>query len=401
MSPVTTAGKPKFAMLAMLAGLSVLSLNMFLPALPAIAADLNADYAVVNLAIAGYLAMTAVMQLVLGPLSDYLGRRPVLLGALGVFVLASAGCLLATDIRTFLICRMAQCSISAGYALSMAMIRDTEEEGRAASLMGYVSMTMAIAPMLGPVIGGGLAEVFGWRACFIAYTGLGALLFVWCLFGLNETNRTRAATFGAQIRAYPVLLRSGAFWAFALCMMFGIGAFYAFLAGAPLVAQTLFGMSPGALGVWLGSITGGFMLGTFASGRLAARVARASMIVAGRSIAFAGLSAGMIVITFWTVTPLTLFGFCIFVGVGNGLTTPSANAGAMSVRPDLAGGAAGLTGALVVAGGAVITSGAGAILTAAPHPALLIGIMLACSAASLAAGLAIRRIDLRAAGAGE
>ena len=396
MTTAPTDRKPKFAMLAVLAGLSVLSLNMFLPALPAIAADLQADYAVVSIAIAGYLAMTAIMQLIMGPLSDYYGRRPVLLGALAVYVSASFGCLLATDVWTFLAFRTMQCSISAGWALSMAMIRDTETEGRAASLMGYVSMTMAIAPMLGPVIGGGLTELFGWRACFVAYSGLGAALFVWCWFDLPETNHNRSATFTAQARAYPALLRSGPFWAFAACLAFSIGSFYAFLAGAPLVAKTAFGMEAGELGIWLGSITGGFMLGTFLSGRLAAQTPRATMIITGRSVGSLGLIVGLVIVLTGYVAPLTLFGACIFVGIGNGLTTPSASAGAMSVRPDLAGSASGLIGAIIVAGGAIVTSATAAILTIWPSPALLITIMLGCALISLAAGIAIRRFDKKA-----
>ncbi|MGB0852826.1 MAG: multidrug effflux MFS transporter [Pikeienuella sp.] len=388
--------KPKFAMLAMLAGLSVLSLNMFLPALPAIAVDLEADYAVVNLAIAGYLGVTALMQLIMGPLSDYFGRRPVLLVALAIFALASLGCLLATDIVTFLVCRMAQCAISAGWAISMAMIRDTETEGRAASLMGYVSMTMAVAPMLGPVIGGGLADAFGWRACFTLYTALGGGLFLWCRAAAPETNQNRSATFREQARTYPILLRSSAFWAFSLCMTFAIGSFYAFLAGAPLVAQALFGMSPGTLGVWLGSITAGFMAGTFMSGRFAASTPRATMILSGRVIGCVGLSAGLLVVLTGYIAPLTLFGACIFVGIGNGLTTPSASAGAMSVRPDLAGGASGLLGALVVAGGALITTITGTLLTAFPSAVALLLIMLSCAAISLIAALAIKANDNKA-----
>lgn len=393
MTTPMTVRKPKFAMLATLAGLSVLTLNMFLPALPAIANDLRSDYATVSIAIAGYLAMTAVMQLIMGPLSDRFGRRPVLLVALAIFVVASTGCLLATDILTFLIFRMAQCSISAGWALSMAMVRDTETEGRTASLMGYISMTMAIAPMLGPVIGGALTEAFGWRACFVAYSGLGAALFCWCWLGLSETNTNRTATFAAQAFAYPALLRSGPFWAFAVCMAFSIGSFYAFLAGAPLVAKTAFGMDAGRLGIWLGSITAGFMLGTFFTGRLAARIPRATMILTGRLIGTFGLIAGLMIVLAGHVTPLTLFGSCIFVGIGNGLTTPSASAGAMSVRTDLAGSASGLIGAIIVSGGAIITSATAALLTVWPSPAIMLTIMLGCALISLAAGIAIWAYD--------
>src|SRR5210317_1505402 len=158
---------PRVLTLILLAALSTLSLNMFLPSLTNIAGDFDADYALASLSIAGYLAITAVMQLVIGPMSDRFGRRPVLLCGLSVFVVGSLGCLLATDIYIFLMCRALQATVISGWVLSMAMIRDTRDEGESASLIGYVAMSMAIVPMLGPMIGGLLDEFFGWRASFL------------------------------------------------------------------------------------------------------------------------------------------------------------------------------------------------------------------------------------------
>ena len=135
------------------------------------------------------------------------------------------------------------------------------------------------------------------------------------------------------------------------------------------------------------------MLGTFLSGRYAARIARARMILSGRIVGCAGLCIGLAVVAGGLVTPLTAFGCCVFVGIGNGLTTPSASAGAMSVRPDLAGSASGLVGALIVAGGAAITSVTGAALAVLPSPVLLLAIMLGSAALSLGAGFAILRHD--------
>ena len=147
---------PRLFTLVILAGLSVLSLNMFLPSLPHIARDCGVDYALAALAIAGYLATTAVLMLILGPLSDRFGRRPVLLGSLALFTLASVVCVLAEDFRIFLLFRLLQGAVIAGWLLSMASIRDTMAPREAAARMGYLAMAMAVAPMLGPMIGGGL-----------------------------------------------------------------------------------------------------------------------------------------------------------------------------------------------------------------------------------------------------
>jgi DHA1 family bicyclomycin/chloramphenicol resistance-like MFS transporter len=375
------ASPPRLLTLVLLTGLSVLSLNMFLPSLPNIAKDLQADYALTSLSIAGYLAMTAALQLVMGPLSDRFGRRPVLLAGLVIFILASLGCALANDIWTFLLFRILQGAIISGAALSRAVIRDMVPAREAASLMGYVGMAMAVAPMLGPLLGGVLDELFGWRASFYTFLAMGIVVFALCWTDLGETNKSKSDTFVKQFRSYPELFRSHRFWGYALCMMFSTGAFYAFLAGA-------------ALGFCLGTITAGFAMGSYLSGRFAQRHSLVSMMIAGRLVACAGLLAGLALLLAGFVHPATLFGATIFVGIGNGLTMPSSNAGALSVRPELAGSAAGLSGALTVAAGALLTSLTGAVLTTENGAYALLGMMLLCTVLALLAALQVWRLDL-------
>lgn len=171
---------PGFFTLVFLTGLSILSLNLFLPSLSNIAEEFQADYTIVSLSVAGYLGITAVLQLIIGPLSDRFGRRPVLLSGLVIFILASLGCMLAGNIWTFLAFRVMQGAIIAGGVLSYAIIRDSAPEQEAASQMSYVSMAMAIAPMLGPMVGGVLDELFGWRSSFLFFTVLGFAALVLC-----------------------------------------------------------------------------------------------------------------------------------------------------------------------------------------------------------------------------
>ncbi|MEO1292750.1 MAG: Bcr/CflA family efflux MFS transporter [Pseudomonadota bacterium] len=374
---------PGLVTLVLVTALSTLSLNMFLPSLGAIAAEFEAEYALVNLSVALYLAVTAVLQIMIGPLSDRFGRRPVMLSALSIFVFASLGCLLAPDVATFLLFRMIQGAAIAGGVMAPAILRDTRSEAEAASLIGYVSMAMAVGPMTGPMVGGVLEELFGWRASFVLFTGLGVCLLALCWVDLGETHHTRATTLTAQARAYPDLLGTRRFWGYALCMAFSTSAFYAFLSGVPVVAETVLEISPSMLGLCLGSITAGFAVGSFLAGRFGARIGLMRMIVAGRLVAAAGLLIGLAFAVMGQMSVLTLFGATLFVGIGNGITMPGTSVGAMSVRRDLAGSAAGLAGALTVGIGAAVSTATGHIVASAGTATALFAVMLACVAASV------------------
>jgi len=389
----TATTPPRFSTLVLLTSLTTLSLTMFLPSLSGIAADFGVDYALASLAIAGYLASTAAMQLILGPLSDRFGRRPVMLGALIVFVGASVGCMLASDIRLFLACRILQAAMISGYAISCAIVRDTRPPGESASLIGYIGMAMAIGPIVGPMFGGALDELFGWRASFAAYAGLGTALFALCWIDLGETHPDPSRTFARQFREYPALLRSARFWGYSACMAFSTAAFYVFLTGAPVVAQAVLDLSPAQLGFCMGTVTAGFLLGSFLSGRFASRYALTTMMIAGRLVACGGLSTGLLLLLTGHLDVISLFTATACAGIGNGLTMPSSTAGAVSVRPELAGSASGLSGALTVGTGAVLSSFAGTVMTETGAAWQLLGIMLACSTAGLLAALFVWQAD--------
>lgn len=378
----TTRTPPHLLTLILLSGFSPLSLNMFMPSLANIADDLATDYATVSLSISGYLAITAVIQLIIGPLSDRIGRRPVLLAAVFIFTCASVGCILAQDIETFLFFRMLQGGMTAGYSLSMVIVRDTRSERQAASLIGYIGMSMAIAPMLGPVLGGLLDTAFGWRANFIFYAVSGLILIAVCWFDLGETRPDNTQKSGSSEKM-TTLVKEPLFWAFSLCGAFSVGAFFIFLTGVPLVARLEFGVTTAMLGVYIGSITLGFMFGGFIAGRFGPRFELTTMMIAGRIVACFGLATGLVLLALGFGTPLFFFASTIFVGIGNGITMPGSNTGAMSVRPELAGSAAGLNGAMMVAGGAVLTAATGSIMSDDNGAQTLLVLMLGASVVSL------------------
>jgi len=284
---------PGFFTLVFITGLSTLSLNMFLPSLANIAQEYQADYSIVSLSVAGYLGITALLQLIIGPLSDRFGHRPVLLSGLAIFVLASVGCVLAGNVWTFLAFRVMQGAIIAGGVLPYAIIRDSAPEREAASQMGYVSMAMAVAPMLGPMVGGALDELFGWRSNFLFFAVLGIVALVLCWTDLGETNKTPSETFRKQFQAYPELFRSRRYWGFTLCVTFSVGAFYIFITGVPLVTRSIFDLSPAVLGFYIRSITAGYALGSFLSGRYSRRYPLTTMMIAGRIVACGGLIVGL------------------------------------------------------------------------------------------------------------
>ncbi|MGR3712643.1 MAG: multidrug effflux MFS transporter [Shimia sp.] len=386
---------PSLTTLILLTAFSVLSLNMFLPSLEHIALEFEVDYAIANLSIAGYLAITAVLQIIMGPLSDRYGRRPVMLAGLAVFSFASLGCLFAQDIRVFLGFRLLQGTVIAGMALSRTAVRDQYSAQKAASLLGYISMAMAVAPMTGPLFGGILDEVFGWRATFVFFVVGGFLLWWLTWADMGETNKTQSATIRAQFQTYPELLRSRRFWGYSFCLTFSLGAFYVYIAGAALVGGAVFGLSPAQIGAGVGIITCGFAVGSFLSGRFANRVPLTHMVIAGRLVAAIGPLIGLTLLALGLVHPISYFGAITLVGMGNGLTIPSANSGVMSVRPQLAGSAGGLSGAMAVAGGALLTMLAGAVLTAETGAVVLMVLVLACVLCSLVAALYVRWVDIR------
>ncbi|WP_110031157.1 multidrug effflux MFS transporter [Hoeflea marina] len=384
---------PHIVTLVVIAGLAALSMNMFLPSLPGIAVHFGADYSVVTLSVSGYLAFTAVLQLFIGPMSDRYGRRPVLLWSLVLYLVATAATMIAPSVETFLLARMVQAAVVSGLVLSRAIVRDMVDTDRAASMIGYVTMGMSVVPMVGPALGGLLEDLFGWKASFVVLllAGVATLALAW--LDLGETNRHRSTDMLRQFKAYPDLARSRRFWGYTLTATFASGAFFSFLGGGPYVATEFLGMRPSTLGLYFFFIATGYMIGSFISGRHASRVGINRMMIAGNIIAAAGMLMSLLLLLagFWG--PLTFFGPVFFVGLGNGVTLPSANAGIVGVRPHLAGSASGLGGAIIIGGGAGLSVVTGWLLTPQSGPAPLIALMLASSLAGVIASAYVVRVQ--------
>ncbi|KIX19431.1 multidrug effflux MFS transporter [Paracoccus sp. 228] len=376
---------PHLLTLVALSGVSALSMNVFLPSLPGMARDFQVDYGVMQLSVSAYIGASAVLQLLGGPLSDRFGRRPVVIWGLIGFLLATVGTLLATTATTFLVFRLAQSVITVCMLVPRAVIRDLYDGDRAASMLGYVTMGMAIVPMMAPVFGGVLDELFGWQANFAVMGLLGIAVLALAYRDMGETVRGGGMSLRAQMVNYPILARSHRFWGYCLAATLSSGAFFAYLGGAPFVGEQVFGLTPAQVGYWFAAPSIGYLLGNFLSARFSPVMGLNRMILIGAVICLVALSAALLVDLSGVVHPLVFFGAIALMGLGNGMVLPNANAGMMSVRPELAGTASGLGGALAVAGGAALSALAGALLQPGSGATPLLAIMCASALGGLLA----------------
>lgn len=366
-------------LLVMVAAVSPLGINLYLPSMPGMARMLGVDYAAIQLTLSVYIAAIAVGQLIIGPISDRYGRRPVLLGGLAVFVAGSAICMVAPNVGTLIAGRIIQAlGGCAGIALSRAIVRDLYDRDRAASMIGYVTMGMAVAPMVAPTIGGVLESVFDWRAGFAFLTVFGIGTFLATYRGLHETAPRvgEASGVAALVRDYGGLLRSRVFWGYALTAAGSSAAFFAFVGGGAYVVINLMGSTPVQYGMYFALVSVGYMLGNFGSGRYTTRFGPQRMMHAGLVI---GMAAAFVMAALYAagvMHPLAFFLPMLVVALGNGLTLPSCIAGAISVKPEVAGAASGLAGSIQMGVGALVAAVVGMQLQGSAWP--LIAALAGC-----------------------
>ncbi|HSK41199.1 MAG TPA: multidrug effflux MFS transporter [Arenibaculum sp.] len=376
---------PSVAILVAVTAIGPLALNIFVPSMPGLMAAFGTSYAKAQLTLTLYLIGIAVGQLLYGPLSDRFGRRPVLLGGLGIYVAASALCAAAASVDLLIAGRIAQAvGGCAGMVLSRAIVRDVHGRDRSASVLAYVTMAMAVAPAVAPAIGGFLDEWFGWRAGFVLTTACGAVVLVWSLFALRETNHDLQPLpgIGGMAASFASLLREPAFLGYALNTAFTTAIFFGFLAGAPYVMSALLHQPPSAYGTLFIMISLGYMLGSFLAARLSVRFGTERMVAAGTLLALGGVLTLGTVLLVAGLSPLGLFAPMVIMAIGNGISMPNGIAAAISVRPRAAGAASGLLGFLQMGVGAVSTVAVGYLKGDSAMP--MVAVMLVWALAAIA-----------------
>jgi DHA1 family bicyclomycin/chloramphenicol resistance-like MFS transporter len=368
------------ALLVAMAGISSLSLNVLVPALPGLAAKFAADPASVQLAVSLYLMGLAAAQLVFGPLSDRFGRRPVVLAGLALATVASTAAIFAASIASLVIARISQSlGASTGQTIGRAIIRDLYDREHAASMIGLVTSVVVLMPMVAPLIGGILDTLFGWEAIFAFAALVSFTVFTWAVLELPETrNVSLAPGAGRHFRADVVALASSPrFFGYALCAGLGSAPFFSFLGGAPHVVVTMMGRTSAEYGLWFFLPSIGFMAGNFAVARLTARFGIDILIWWGIALTIVGCLLNVLVyvaLPGWEMA--TIFLPQIIIGVGNGLLLPTAIAGAVSIRPQVAGTASGVTGFIQMAIGAIAAQLGGDVIVHAADATPMLLLML-------------------------
>jgi DHA1 family bicyclomycin/chloramphenicol resistance-like MFS transporter len=358
-----------------------LSLNILVPALPTLVAVFAADPGSVQLTISLYLVGLAVSQLALGPLSDRFGRRPVVLAGFALTAVASIGTIFASTIGTLITWRLIQSlGASTGLVIGRAIIRDLVDRERAASMLGLVATVMVVVPMVGPMIGGLIDTAFGWEGILLFVAAASIAVLAWSAVALPETRVARPPSDepGGFFHDLRRLGASPAFVGYVLSGALGSATFFAFLGGSPYVIVTLMGRSSAEYGVWFAVSSIGYMSGNFAVSRWSMRHGIDTLIWWGIVAELIGIALATVLATVdLTWGPATIFVPQMIVSFGNGLLLPNAIAGAVSIRPQAAGTASGVTGCAQMGIGAAITQLSGHVLAGATSAMPMALIMLA------------------------
>lgn len=348
--------------IATLVALGPLATDMYLPALPAMAAALGASAAEIQLTLSVYMAGFAIAQLVCGPLSDRFGRKPVMLGGLILFAAASIGCALAETVEAMLAMRLLQALGGAtGPVLGRAAVRDIHEPARAAVIMSYVAMIMAIAPAVAPTFGGVLLTHFGWPSLFVFLAGYAVVAAITLALLLPEPlapHLRQSIRVSALLRSYRIVLTDGSFRVYSLTNALVFGGVFAFLSGSSFVLIDFHGVPAAHFGYYFAFIVAGYVSGSFASGQLSRRLGTRRLVLAGAGASAAG--GTILAALAWTgvhnlaavIAPQVLYLF------GVGIVMPQALTGALAPFPERAGTASALFGflqmAMAGAAGAVV-----------------------------------------------
>lgn len=332
-----------------LAGLSMVgafSIDTFLPSFPAIAQEYTISMAMVQQSLSIYLLAFSGMSLFYGTLSDSFGRRPVILGSVLLYTLASAGAAFAPSFSWLLVFRALQgLSAGGGRVIGQAIIRDRFSGPHAQRMMSHVTMVFGLAPAIAPVIGGYLHSAFGWRAVFVFLTVLGLVLLISCYFFLSESlpEESRADFHPATIaRNYWTALRHPQFVISALALGFAFGGMSLYISSAASFVIHILHMPETAFAWLFVPMIGGMVTGSAVGGKMAHRLKPAAMLPWGfgcmalASIVNLVYCRAFAVAVPWAVLPIMIYTF------GLGLIIPSMTLIILDLFPAMRGLAASL-----------------------------------------------------------
>lgn len=332
--------------------LQPLSTDLYLASLPGMAGDFGVSPAAVQKTLSLFVFGFGTAQLIGGPLSDRYGRRPVLIGGLSVYLLAGLACALTPSLDWLVAARFVQAiGCCTAVVVARAIIRDAYSPAEGARVLAKASSLLALAPIFGPILGGYLQVAFGWRAAFVALALAGLTVWVAALRLLKESNsqpNPDAMRLGNLAGTYRDVLRTPAFWAYALPGAISYASIFVFISGTPFVLIRVLGVATQYYGYLFAFGVCGYLSGTLICRRLLGSIGVARALALGTTIGLlGGLGFLLLVLTglsHWTLVVLAQF----VVMTAHGINFPCTQSGSLAPFPEKAGAAAGLFGCMVM-----------------------------------------------------
>lgn len=378
--------------LGLLSAIGPFAIDMYLPALPAIGSSLGAEVGAVQFSLTAFFLSLGVGQLLYGPVSDMVGRKPPLYFGLGLFTRASIGCALATDIQTLVALRFLQgLGAAAGMAIPRAVVRDLHTGTEAARLMSLLMLVFSVSPILAPLAGSGVIALTGWRGVFWA-VALASVAGLALVYGALQETRSEAdrveSSLGSALRAYGLLLRDGHYLGLVGIGSTALAGFFVYLAGSPFVLINHYGLTPTQYSLAFSFNAVAFIGASQFTGLLGRRFGLV------RLVKFAASASGLtmtLLLAYYLAggDRLAVLIALYFVASGfMGLVIPTASVLALEKHGAIAGTASALMGTLQMLGGAAAMGIVSLFATGKPLP------MVVGMAAGALVGVALTWITL-------
>jgi DHA1 family bicyclomycin/chloramphenicol resistance-like MFS transporter len=360
--------------LGLLSAIGPFAIDMYLPALPSIGGSLGASPGAVQASLMAFFIALGLGQILYGPASDMLGRKPPLYFGLGLFAVGSVACALAPDIQTLVAWRAVQgLGACAGMVVPRAVVRDLHTGPEAARLMALLTLVFSVSPILAPLAGSFLIAWSGWRAVFWAVTVAAALALVLLATSLEETRSPEqrvGSTVRSALAGYALLLRDGHFIGLVLIGAFGISAFFAYLANSSFVLIDHYGLTPRQYSYAFAANAASFIGMSQFTGRLVKRLGMVPLVQTGVA-GFAAVMVLLLLLNLAGVDGLWPMLALLFVGFGClGVVLPTSAVLALDEHGAIAGTASALMGTLQFMTGAAVMALVGLFVDGSPRPML-------------------------------
>ena len=374
------AHAPVLVLVACFLMLQPLSTDLYLASLPSLGAVFGAPAATVQLTLSMFVIAFGGAQLVIGPLSDRYGRRPVVLGGLSLYVLASVLCALAPSIELLIAARFVQAlGCCSAIIIARAIVRDAYAPEDGPRVIARASTWLSIAPITGPILGSYLQVTFGWRAAFVALSLLSAAVLAAVLLRLPETNQhknPRATELAGLVTNWRLVLGSRQFWAYALPGALSYGSIFAFISGSSPVLIEILQVPVAWFGYCFAFGVSGFMAGTILCRRLLPAFGPAITLRIGSTMSLAAGALFLAAVGFglahWVLVTMAIF----LTMLAHGVNFPVSQSGSVTPFPKQAGTAAGLMGALYMSVAFVVGTAVGASYNGTLYPLAIIACTL-------------------------